>query len=161
KTAKLLGLGYPGGPALERAAARGNPKAHRFPRPLLGRDGADFSFAGLKTAVAQTARAASPLTDQAAADIAASFQAAIADCLIDRARHAMQRFKGDVPDDGANLRALVVAGGVAANKVLRSRLSDLAAAEGFAFAVPPLPLCTDNAAMIAWAGIERFEAGLV
>jgi len=158
KTAKLLGLGYPGGPALERAAERGQPAAYRFPRPLLGRPGADFSFAGLKTAVAQTVRGlgGSP-SERQAADIAASFQAAIADCLIDRSRAAMHRFRAET----GTLATFVVAGGVAANKVLRAQLAACARDEGFAFAVPPLHLCTDNAAMIAGAGIERLAAGLV
>lgn len=158
KTAKLLGLGYPGGPALERAAERGRATAYRFPRPLLGRAGADFSFAGLKTAVAQEVRALKgPPSAVLAADIAASFQAAIADCLEDRARSAMRRFRDETGGSGV----FVVAGGVAANKMLRARLAACAREQMFGFALPPLQLCTDNAAMIAWAGIERFEAGLI
>jgi N6-L-threonylcarbamoyladenine synthase len=159
KTAKLLGLGYPGGPALEQAAIKGSPGAYDFPRPLMGRPGSDFSFAGLKTAVAQAVRAMDrPPTQSEACDIAASFQAAIADCLAERSLNAMRRFRAEDAPEGA---AFVVAGGVAANKVLRARLAATAEAEGLSFAAPPLHLCTDNAAMIAWAGIERLKAGLI
>lgn len=159
KTAKLLGLGYPGGPALERAALSGNPTAFRFPRPLLGKSDADFSFAGLKTAVALAVRGIGrPLTAKEVADVAASFQAAIADCLVDRSVTAIRRFHEET---GLAQAAFVVAGGVAANKMLGARLAACARAEGFAFAVPPLPLCTDNAAMIAWAGVERLRVGLI
>jgi len=158
KTAKLLGLGFPGGPAIERAAARGNTRAYDFPRPLLHRAGADFSFAGLKTAVAQTVRslgrAPSPGEQ---ADIAASFQAAVIDVLTARTKAAMRMFLDEGP--GA-VPALVVAGGVAANTALRGRLNTEASAQGFRFVVPPARYCTDNAAMIAWAGIERLGRGL-
>ncbi|TXC72296.1 tRNA (adenosine(37)-N6)-threonylcarbamoyltransferase complex transferase subunit TsaD [Sphingomonas ginsenosidivorax] len=146
KTAKILGLGFPGGPAVERAAALGNPKAVPLPRPLKGSAEPHFSFAGLKSAVA---RAAGDYTPE---DLAASFQAAVVDCLIDRTTRALGRVHGAT--------ALVVAGGVAANGAVRSALQALATAHGLRFVAPPLWLCTDNAAMIAWAGAERFAAGL-
>ncbi len=146
KTAKLLGLGFPGGPAVERAATLGDPRAVPLPRPLLGSGEPHFSFAGLKSAVARA------VGHHAPEDIAASFQRAVVDCLIDRTRRALDRA------DGAN--ALVVAGGVAANGAVRGALEGLAAENGLRFVAPPLWLCTDNAAMIAWAGAERFAAGL-
>ncbi|OWK31729.1 tRNA (adenosine(37)-N6)-threonylcarbamoyltransferase complex transferase subunit TsaD [Sphingomonas mucosissima] len=146
KTAKLLGLGFPGGPAVERAAQGGNPLAVPLPRPLLRSPEPHFSFAGLKAAVARV------IGDYSAEDIAASFQAAVIDCLVDRTRRAMNRA------DGAT--ALVVAGGVAANSAVREALSALATENGLRFVAPPLWLCTDNAAMIAWAGAERLAAGL-
>lgn len=146
KTAKILGLGFPGGPAVERAAADGDPTAVPLPRPLKGSAEPHFSFAGLKAAVARAA------PDHAAADVAASFQQAVVDCLIDRTRRAL-RIAG-----GAT--ALVVAGGVAANGAVRAALKGLADEHGLRFVAPPLWLCTDNAAMIAWAGAERFAAGL-
>ncbi|WP_339345849.1 tRNA (adenosine(37)-N6)-threonylcarbamoyltransferase complex transferase subunit TsaD [uncultured Sphingomonas sp.] len=146
KTAKILGLGFPGGPAVERAAAGGNANAVPLPRPLKGSAEPHFSFAGLKAAVARAA------PDHAAADVAASFQQAVVDCLIDRTRRAL-RIAG-----GAT--ALVVAGGVAANGAVRAALKALADEHGLRFVAPPLWLCTDNAAMIAWAGAERFAAGL-
>jgi N6-L-threonylcarbamoyladenine synthase len=147
KTAKLLGLGYPGGPAVERSALSGDPKAVPLPRPLLGSAEPHFSFAGLKSAVLRARDAGIYHAD----DIAASFQAAVVDCLIDRTKRALDR------GDGAT--ALVVAGGVAANVRIRSALEALAARYGLPFVAPPLWLCTDNAAMIAWAGVERFAAG--
>lgn len=146
KTAKLLGLGYPGGPAVENAARRGDPRAIAFPRPLVGSGEPHFSFAGLKSAVGRVIGAYAP------EDIAASFQQAVVDCLIDRTRIALDRI--DPP------AALVVAGGVAANTAVRGALSDLAEERGMRFVAPPLWLCTDNAAMIAWAGAERFAAGM-
>ncbi|MEG3163588.1 tRNA (adenosine(37)-N6)-threonylcarbamoyltransferase complex transferase subunit TsaD [Sphingomonas sp. PB2P19] len=146
KTAKILGLGFPGGPAVERAAALGNPKAVPLPRPLKGSAEPHFSFAGLKSAVARAAGDYSP------EDLAASFQAAVVDCLIDRTTKALGTSHGAT--------ALVVAGGVAANGAVRSSLQALATAHGLRFVAPPLWLCTDNAAMIAWAGAERFAAGL-
>jgi N6-L-threonylcarbamoyladenine synthase len=147
KTAKLLGLGFPGGPAVERAAAEGNPKAVPLPRPLLGSPEPHFSFAGLKSAVLRARDAGT----YRAEDIAASFQQAVVDCLIDRTRRALAAAGGAT--------ALVVAGGVAANKAVRGALEGLAAEHGLAFSAPPLWLCTDNGAMIAWAGAERFMAG--
>ncbi len=154
KTAKLLGLPYPGGPAVEQAARRGRADKFAFPRPMRGREGCDFSFSGLKTAVARTVQA---LPDPAAdtADAAASFQAAVVDILVDRTRNAIHRFRRDHGDG-----TLVVAGGVAANATLRAALAALAESENFAFAAPPPALCTDNAAMVAWAGIERLRLGL-
>lgn len=143
KTAKLLGLGFPGGPAVERIAAEGDPNAVPLPRPLLGSAEPHFSFAGLKSAVARAVGTAS------AADIAASFQQAVVDCLIDRTEQAIGRA------DGAT--ALVVAGGVAANTAIRAALEGLASRHRLRFVAPPLWLCTDNAAMIAWAGAERFD----
>ena len=148
KTAKLLGLGYPGGPAVERAAASGNPRAVPLPRPLVGSPEPHFSFAGLKSAVLR-ARDSGRYAD---ADIAASFQQAVVDCLADRTRRALAA--------APEATALVVAGGVAANTAIRTALTGLAADHGLRFVAPPLWLCTDNAAMIAWAGALRFEAGL-
>ncbi|MBO9713983.1 tRNA (adenosine(37)-N6)-threonylcarbamoyltransferase complex transferase subunit TsaD [Sphingomonas sp.] len=146
KTAKLLGLGFPGGPAVEAAAEQGDAKAVPLPRPLLGSPEPHFSFAGLKSAVARI------VGQYRAEDIAASFQQAVIDCLVDRTRRALGLA------DGAT--ALVVAGGVAANRSVRGALERLAAENGLRFVAPPLWLCTDNAAMIAWAGAERFAAGL-
>ena len=148
KTAKLLGLGFPGGPAVEAAARLGNRYAVPLPRPLLGRDEPHFSFAGLKSAVLR-ARDAGIYSPQ---DIAASFQQAVVDCLIDRTRRALRKADGTT--------ALVVAGGVAANGAIRAALAELAAEMGLPLIAPPLWLCTDNAAMIAWAGAERFALGL-
>ena len=148
KAAKLLGLPYPGGPAIEDLAKSGNPNAVPLPRPLVGSGEPHFSFAGLKSAV-QRAVAGGRHSRE---DIAASFQQAVVDVLVDRTRLALSQ--SDAP-------GLVVAGGVAANQAIRSALSDLAKREGRAFAVPPGWLCTDNAAMIAWAGAERFAAGIV
>ena len=155
KTAKVMGLGFPGGPQVERWAAQGDPEAVPLPRPLLDRDSCDFSFAGLKTAVAR-AFEASDRSDAAKADLSASFQRALADCLADRTARAMRTFAEN--HDGPH--RFVVAGGVAANQELRSRLSETAQAHGFTALYPPLKFCGDNAAMIAQAGLERFEAGL-
>lgn len=157
KTAKLLGLPYPGGPEIERAAVKGDPDAFAFPRPLLDRPGFDFSFAGLKTAVRVAVERAPAHDAQLAAHVAASFQAAVADCLAARAQAAMQAFASDLGPPGG--RRFVVAGGVAANRHLRARLDGVARAQGYELIAPPLPLCTDNAAMIAWAGLEAFAAG--
>ena len=144
KTAKLLGLGYPGGPAVERLALEGNAKKVPLPRPLLRSAEPHFSFAGLKSAVMRAKQAEGAYDD---ADIAASFQQAAIDCLLDRTRRALGA--------AGPVRALVVAGGVAANQAIRAALEGLASEHGLAFVAPPLSLCTDNAAMIAWAGIER------
>jgi N6-L-threonylcarbamoyladenine synthase len=149
KSAKLLGLGFPGGPAVERAAKAGNPEAVPLPRPLVGTAEPHFSFAGLKSAVLRARDSAR----YSAEDIAASFQQAVVDCLVDRTARALR----EVPE----ATALVVAGGVAANQSVRSALTALAAAHALPFVAPPLWLCTDNAAMVAWAGALRFEAGLV
>ena len=159
KVAKLLGLPWPGGPALERLAARGDPRRFAFPRPMLGRAGCDFSFSGLKTAVAQTVArfGDGALDERDAADLAAGFQAAVAAVLADRAGHAMAAFAADHPGVAG---LLVVAGGVAANAAIRAALGAACAARGFTLAVPPPALCTDNAVMVAWAGIERLRPGL-
>jgi N6-L-threonylcarbamoyladenine synthase len=154
KTAKLLGLAYPGGPSVEKAAASGDPKRHALPRPMRGRDGADFSFSGLKTAVRQIVQEG----DAAPADVAASFQAAVLDILEDRTRAAMAMFRRDFPDTARP--DFVIAGGVAANQAIRARLTALAEAQGFDKKIPPPRLCTDNAAMVAWAGVERGQLGL-
>ncbi len=154
KTAKILGLGYPGGPAVERLAASGNSRAVALPRPLLGSIEPHFSFAGLKSAVmrAKQAQVAGNYTD---ADLAAAFQQAAIDCVIDRTRRALMAVQaGDTA-----ITALVVAGGVAANAAMRTALAALAAAHDLPFVAPPLALCTDNAAMIAWAGVERLALG--
>ena len=180
KTAKILGLGYPGGPAVERLAAQGNAKAVPLPRPLLGRAEPHFSFAGLKSAVMRAKFGMSPSTSSGRAgvgwgnqknpsraelveappptsapytdaDIAASFQQAAIDCVLDRTKRAIL--------SAGPVTALVLAGGVAANRAVRTALQGLAAEAGLRFAAPPLPLCTDNAAMIAWAGIERLAMG--
>ncbi|WP_174285686.1 tRNA (adenosine(37)-N6)-threonylcarbamoyltransferase complex transferase subunit TsaD [Sphingomonas bacterium] len=146
KTAKILGLGFPGGPAVERAAALGDAAAVPLPRPLKGSAEPHFSFAGLKSAVLRAA------PNHRAEDVAASFQAAVVDCLVDRTARAIGRANGAT--------ALVVAGGVAANGAVRTALQSLATVHGLRFVAPPSWLCTDNAAMIAWAGAERFAAGL-
>ncbi len=168
KVAKLLGLGWPGGPALERLAVGGDARRYAFPRPLLGRMGCDFSFSGLKTAVAQEVarQGAGALPVAVAADIAASFQAAVAEVLADRARHAMALMRARAAEaraadaETAKAGLLVVAGGVAANGAVRAALADAAAAEGFTLVAPPVRLCTDNAVMVAWTGIERLRLGL-
>jgi N6-L-threonylcarbamoyladenine synthase len=147
KAAKLLGLGYPGGPAIEELAKDGQPTAVPLPRPLVGSGEPHFSFAGLKSAVQRAVASG----DFRAEDIAASFQQAVVDCLVDRTRLALET--SDAP-------ALVLAGGVAANQAIRTALADLAKAQGRRFSVPPGWLCTDNAAMIAWAGAERFAGGM-
>ncbi len=156
KTAKLLNLGFPGGPAVERAAKQGDPNAIALPRPLLNRPGLDLSFAGLKTAVARAAEDAA-LTDARTADLCASFQRAVADVLGEKTRRALEQF--DPGPDGT--RRLVVAGGVAANEELRRTLETVAEAAKAEFIAPPLRYCTDNAAMIALAAAERLRAGLV
>ncbi len=158
KTAKMLGLGYPGGPAVERAARHGDPRRFDLPRPMRGRPNCDFSFSGLKTAVRRQIESlpAGPMTDRDQADLCASFQAAVGDSLVDRCRNALAAFAADHPGGGP----LVVAGGVAANVYLRERLSAVAAQAGAALVAPPLRLCTDNAVMIAWTGIERLRLGL-
>ncbi len=161
KTAKLLGLGYPGGPAVERAAAGGDPEAFALPRPMLGRPGLDFSFSGLKTAVRHAAAGAGlldkPDGDAARrADLAAAFQAAVGDILAERCGKALDHFARHYGRPGP----LVVAGGVAANARLRQRLDAAAGAAGSRLIAPPPALCTDNAAMIAWAGVERLRLGL-
>ena len=158
KVAKMLGLGYPGGPPVERAAERGDPRRFVLPRPMLGRPGCHFSFSGLKTAVKQAVDklGKGAREERTVADLCASFQAAAGDALVDRSRHALAEFRRLHPQGST----LVIAGGVAANVYLRRRLEQLAKAEGAQLIAPPQRLCTDNAAMIAWAGIERLRLGL-
>ena len=147
KAAKLLGLGYPGGPAIEELGKSGDPRAVPLPRPLVGSREPHFSFAGLKSAVQRAVISGGYRPE----DIAASFQQAVVDCLVDRTALALG--KTDAP-------SLVVAGGAAANQAIRNALALLANRQGRRFAVPPTWLCTDNAAMIAWAGAERLASGL-
>ena len=147
KTAKILGLGFPGGPAVERLAREGDRTAVPLPRPLVGSGEPHFSFAGLKSAVLRAHQGGA----HAPADLAASFQQAAIDCVIDRLRHSLET-AGPIAD-------LVVAGGVAANASVRAALEGLAAERGMRFSAPPPALCTDNAAMIAWAGQERLAIG--
>jgi N6-L-threonylcarbamoyladenine synthase len=155
KTAKLLGLPYPGGPAIEAIAKTGNAKRYPLPRPMRGRAGADFSFSGLKTAVRQIAMGGDEINK---ADLAAAFQQTVIDVMIDRVGAAMAMFRRDFPD--AVNPALVVAGGVASNGAIREALTGLCTREGFDKKIPPPRLCTDNAAMIAWAGVEYGQRGL-
>ena len=157
KGARVLGLGFPGGPALERAALGGNTHRYDLPRPLLDRPGMDFSFAGLKSAVVRLAELQSPLDDQIVKDAAASVQQAITDILVDRSGRAMSAFAEHFPEE-AELR-FVAAGGVAANQSIRKGLEEAATQRGFRFLVPPMRHCTDNAAMIALAGAEWLAAG--
>ena len=153
KTAKMLGLPYPGGPAVERTAAGGNPARFTLPRPLAGKPGCDFSFSGLKTAVRRAAEEAAPLHDSDIADLCAAFQATVTDILEDRVGNALDTLATDRPT------ALVVAGGVAANRAIRERLESLCRTLGLPFVAPPPALCADNAAMIAWAGALHLDAG--
>ncbi len=157
KVAKMLGLGYPGGPAIERAAKDGDAKRFAFARPMKGKPGCDFSFSGLKTAVRTAIEALPPgaLSTRDVNDVAASFQAAVVDSVGDRVRRALDAFAAAYEG-----RTLVVAGGVAANTALRAELESRARKAGFAFVAPPLALCTDNATMIAWTAVERLKLGL-
>jgi N6-L-threonylcarbamoyladenine synthase len=158
KVGKMLGLGWPGGPAIEALAVEGDAKRFGLPRPMVGRPGSDFSFSGLKTAVAVIAATypEGALPRQDAADLAAGFQASVAASLADRAGRAMAGF---VARHG-HAATLVVSGGVAANGAIRASLAEMCARHGFALAAPPIRLCTDNAVMVAWAAIERLRAGL-
>ncbi len=157
KIAKMLGLPYPGGPSVEREAAKGDPERFDFPRPLQGRQTPDFSLSGLKTAVRLVAERIAPLSDNDVADLCASFQAAIVDVMVDRTRAGLRACK----TAGIAPSTLVVAGGVAANQAIRAGLSRLATEAGLPMVAPPLNLCGDNGAMIAWAGLERLKLGLV
>jgi N6-L-threonylcarbamoyladenine synthase len=157
KAAKLIGLNYPGGPAIEQTAIGGEANRFPLPRPLLHRPGCDFSFSGLKTAVRRIVRDRGCLTRRERADLAAGVETAICDVLCDRTANAISWFRRYHPDG----TSLVAAGGVAANRRLRHRLASLAAAAGLEFLAPPRELCTDNAAMIAWAGLERLRLGFV
>jgi N6-L-threonylcarbamoyladenine synthase len=156
KTAKLLGLGYPGGPRVEREALGGNPERFILPRPLVGRPHADFSLSGLKTALRLEAERIAPLTDGDVRDLCASFQQSIVDVVADRLRSGLKSFR----DRYGKPSALVAAGGVAANDAIRKVLQRVAFEAGTVLVIPPSELCTDNAAMIAWAGAERLGLGL-
>ncbi len=161
KTAKLLGLGFPGGPAVERAAQLGTPGRFALPRPMIGRPEPHFSFAGLKTAVRLQAEALAPLKERDIADLCADFEVAVAASVVDRVRRAMTLADDLAGDDATGVaRTLVVAGGVAANQRLRVALGDACAGMGYRLLVPPPALCTDNGAMIAWTGAERLARGL-
>jgi N6-L-threonylcarbamoyladenine synthase len=157
KTAKLLGLDYPGGPEVEFAAKSGDPKRFSFPRPLKGKDNCDFSFSGLKTAVRRATMEIQPVNECDIADICASFQAAVFETVTDRLARAMALFVASHP--GLVERVIVVSGGVAANKALSASLAKLCHDAGFTLITPPARLCTDNAVMIAWAGFEHMIAG--
>ena len=156
KTAKLLGLGYPGGPQVEKEAKRGDAARFVLPRPMHGRKDADFSLSGLKTALRLEAEKTAPLSEQDVADLCASFQQAVVDVVLDRLRAGLRLFRAKY---GAPT-ALVAAGGVAANQAIRKVLNRLAFEIGTVLVAPPLELCTDNGAMIAWAGCERLALGL-
>ena len=158
KAAKMLGLGYPGGPQIQAWAAKGDGNRFALPRPMTGKPGCNFSFSGLKNAVRLLIETLpKPLSDNDVADVAAAFQSAVAESMAGRTRRAIDIFRRQWPQG----RHLVVAGGVAANSALRAALTDLAQRSGLEFLAPPLNLCTDNAAMIAWAGLERFRLGLI
>lgn len=157
KVAKMLSLGFPGGPAVEMTAQAGDPERFALPRPMQGKPEPNFSLSGLKTAVRLAAEAIQPLNDRDVADLCASFQAAIVDCIIDRTRIGIRAFRRDVGTPSA----LVVAGGVGANKPIRHALQRLATEAGLRLVIPPPLLCTDNAAMIAWAGLERHGRGMI
>ncbi|KAB0266427.1 tRNA (adenosine(37)-N6)-threonylcarbamoyltransferase complex transferase subunit TsaD [Microvirga brassicacearum] len=157
KVAKLLGLPYPGGPHVEIEAQKGNPERFNLPRPLMGRPEPNFSLSGLKTALRLEAEKIAPLTQSDVADLCASFQAAVVDMVIDRTRVGLRAFREIAGDP----KAIVVAGGVAANQAMREALQRMAVETGLRMVAPPLALCGDNGAMIAWAGLERLRLGLV
>lgn len=156
KVAKMLGLPYPGGPEVEKLAREGNPEYFAFPRPMLGRKEPNFSLSGLKTAVRIEAQRIAPLTEMDIKNLCASFQAAIVAVVADRTKIALDVVRADFGEP----TALVIAGGVAANLAMRDSLHDVAHQSGLALIAPPIALCTDNGAMIAWAGIERLRLGL-
>lgn len=155
KVAKMMGLGYPGGPKIEKYALTGDSKKYDLPRPMVGKPGCDLSFSGLKTAVRRIVAEKSELTEQEKSDLSASFQQAVLDSLCSRLKNAIKFFKKEYPT-GTHL---VVAGGVAANMALRSALETLATKHKLTFAVAPMKFCTDNGAMVAWAGMEHFLKG--
>lgn len=158
KVSKMLGLGYPGGPVVDNRAKCGNPYAFKFPRPLCDKPGCDFSFSGIKTAARTFLdRNPGPHSDEFINDFCASFQASVVDCIVNRLTNAMN----DARVRAASPRTLVVAGGVAKNSAIRSAMEKLAAGFDMTFAAPPMNLCTDNGAMIAWAGLENYAAGRV
>jgi N6-L-threonylcarbamoyladenine synthase len=156
KTAKLLGLGYPGGPLVEKEAAQGDPERFALPRPMAGRHDADFSLSGLKTALRLEAEKIAPLSDADVADLCASFQQAVGEVVMDRLRTGLRMFREQI----GTPTALVCAGGVAANQAIRKALHRVAFEVGISLVAPPPALCTDNGAMIAWAGAERLALGL-
>ena len=156
KVSKMLGLGYPGGPIVDTRAQMGNPRVFDFPRPLCDKPNCDFSFSGIKTAARTFLdKAQQPLTDEYINDFCASFQASVVDCITNRLKHALS----DSHVVSAAPKTLVVAGGVAKNTAIRSAMEVLAKHNKMTFAAPPLNLCTDNAAMIAWAGLENYRVG--
>lgn len=158
KVAKMLGLGYPGGPVVDRRASMGNPNAFKFPRPLCDKPGCDFSFSGIKTAARTFLNKINPpYSDEFINDFCASFQAAVVDCMVNRLTNAMN----DMRVIDTCPKTLVVAGGVAKNSAVRSSLEKLATVHNMVFAAPPMNLCTDNGAMIAWAGLENYKIGRV
>lgn len=164
KVAKLLGLGYPGGPFVEQYALKGDASRFNLPRPMKGRKNCDFSFSGLKTAVLHAAKKIEPISKQDKYDICAAFQQAAADVLADRVKRAMQIFNDNMnvtidSNPTKTNQNLIIAGGVAANKAIAAKLKQLAAEHGFNLIVPPANLCTDNGAMIAWAGISQYLRG--
>lgn len=165
KVAKMLNIGYPGGPVIEKMANKGNPERFVLPRPMINSNDYNFSFSGLKTAVRKIIESYSEdgsvghamINPQDMADICASFQVAATDCLEKKLEKAVQYFKENYPEG----KDVVVSGGVAANTYLRERLQTMTTRNGLAFAAPPLKYCTDNGVMIAWAGLERYQKGLV
>ena len=156
KVAKLLGLGFPGGPAVEQAAKHGDANKYELPCPMLGKPNCDFSFSGLKTAVRSLSERVGALDEQKRSDIAACFQRVVADCLADRVKHAIEKIVIDYPA----CKTLVVAGGVAANQTLRASLQYISGKHGFKLVTPPPALCTDNGVMVAWAGLEKLRLGM-
>lgn len=158
KVAKMLGLGYPGGPVVDSRARQGNPTTFKFPRPLCDKPGCDFSFSGIKTAArVMLDKNPGPHTDEFINDFCASFQAAVVDCIVNRLEHALS----DARIRDAAPKTLVVAGGVAKNSAIRAAMETLAGKHNMVFAAPPMSLCTDNGAMIAWAGLENYRVGRV
>lgn len=158
KVAKMLGLGYPGGPVVDKCAQNGNPNAFKFPRPLCDKPGCDFSFSGIKTAARTFLdKTTQPLSDEYIDDFCASFQASVVDCIINRLNNAIV----DVRVLNAKPGFLVVAGGVAKNSAIRAAMEHFAKQHNMVFAAPPMNLCTDNGAMIAWAGLENYAIGNV